>query len=245
MSVTRRISITALMTAIVCVLTMSFQLYIPETRGYFNFGEIGVYISGLLFGPVVGGIAGGLGSAMADIFTGYFWYAPGTLIIKGFEGFIVGFSYNLFRKFVFKRNFKNLVISSLITLFIFLSFMYVGLMYYSGFSEAYFGFPIFGYGSINFNLPNLFWIFSSITIFLLFAYFFVKIDLQHILVILSCLIGGFIMIFGYFLYQFYVLSYGWIALVEIPFNFMQMLIGLIVSFTIYVNIKKRGISIGI
>ncbi|MEM0084265.1 MAG: ECF transporter S component [Candidatus Methanomethylicia archaeon] len=244
MSLARRISIMGFMTALVCVLTMTFQLYIYETHGYFNFGEIGVYISALLFGPIVGGVAGGLGSALADIFTGYFWYAPGTLVIKGLEGFIVGLLNCLFRRFRFKRDFKSLVLFSSITILIFLSFMYMGLMYYSGPSEIYFGIPNFGYSSLIFSLPNIFWIFSSVFVFILFIYVYVRIDVRYFASALSCIIGGLTMILGYFLYEFYVLSYGWAALIEVPFNFMQMLIGLIVSSIVYVGIEKRGVFIG-
>ncbi|MDO8124404.1 MAG: ECF transporter S component, partial [Candidatus Hermodarchaeota archaeon] len=48
------ISITALMAALVAVLTMAFQIYVPATTGYFNLGEVGVFISAILFGPIVG-----------------------------------------------------------------------------------------------------------------------------------------------------------------------------------------------
>ena len=43
-----------------------------------------------MFGPIPGMIAGGIGSALADILTGYSYWALFTLIIKGFEGYIVG-----------------------------------------------------------------------------------------------------------------------------------------------------------
>ena len=42
-------------------------------------------------GPVVGAFAGGVGSMIADIALGYTHYAPATLVIKGVEGFIVGY----------------------------------------------------------------------------------------------------------------------------------------------------------
>ena len=43
-----------------------------------------------MFGRFVGGLAGGIGSAIADIITGYGYFAPYTLIIKGLEGFLAG-----------------------------------------------------------------------------------------------------------------------------------------------------------
>ena len=44
----------------------------------------------LVFGWRIGGIAGGVGSALADALGGYFIWAPWTLIIKGIEGILVG-----------------------------------------------------------------------------------------------------------------------------------------------------------
>ena len=64
---------------------------IPATSGYFNIGETAVYIAALVFGPWVGGLAGGVGAMLSDIYLGFGLYAPGTLVIKGVEGIIVGF----------------------------------------------------------------------------------------------------------------------------------------------------------
>ena len=44
----------------------------------------------LVFGWRIGGLAGGVGSALADVLGGYFLWAPWTLIIKGVEGVLVG-----------------------------------------------------------------------------------------------------------------------------------------------------------
>jgi uncharacterized membrane protein len=49
-----------------------------------------IFLASILFGPQVGLIAGGLGSALADLLAGYAQYAPITLIVKGLEGWIVG-----------------------------------------------------------------------------------------------------------------------------------------------------------
>jgi len=69
---------------------MLVQIPVPPTRGYLNFGDIMVFTSALLFGRFVGGLAGGIGSATADIVAGYGYFAPYTLIIKGLEGFLAG-----------------------------------------------------------------------------------------------------------------------------------------------------------
>ena len=63
---------------------------IPVGLGYLNFGEIIIYTAAFLFGGIVGGLAGGIGAAAADIILGWAYYAPITLIVKGLEGFVVG-----------------------------------------------------------------------------------------------------------------------------------------------------------
>ena len=76
--------------AFTCVVTMVIAFPIPATNGFINIGDAVVMITGLMFGPIIGGIAGGIGSSLADLFLGFTIYAPATLIIKGLEGFFVG-----------------------------------------------------------------------------------------------------------------------------------------------------------
>lgn len=85
------ISIIAIFTALIFVVTYWIQIPIPATGGYINIGDIAVMFTALLFGPIIGGITGGMGPMIADIFSGpYIIYAPGTLIIKAIEGFLIG-----------------------------------------------------------------------------------------------------------------------------------------------------------
>ncbi|HTY76099.1 MAG TPA: ECF transporter S component [Candidatus Nanoarchaeia archaeon] len=89
--VTVIIALSGVMAALVAVATFIIQIYVPATGGYINFGDIMIFVSALMFGPLVGGIAGGVGSALSDVLSGYaFTYAPFTLVIKGFEGAIAG-----------------------------------------------------------------------------------------------------------------------------------------------------------
>ncbi len=87
---TKKIVINGLMIALVCLATMTIQIPIPGTQGYVNVGDSVIFISSILFGPFTGMIAGGVGSALADILSGYSHWALFTLIIKGLEGYIVG-----------------------------------------------------------------------------------------------------------------------------------------------------------
>ena len=91
---TLQISMIGIFTALNFAITFWLQIPIPATGGYINIGDVAVMFTALLFGPIIGGIAGGLGPMLADIFTPYVIYAPATLVIKGIEGFLIGFISN-------------------------------------------------------------------------------------------------------------------------------------------------------
>jgi uncharacterized membrane protein len=84
------ITVTAVFTALVFLSTYLFQIPIPATQGYFNLGDIMIFITALTFGPTVGGFAGGVGSFLSDFIGGFGTFAPFTLIIKGLEGYVAG-----------------------------------------------------------------------------------------------------------------------------------------------------------
>jgi uncharacterized membrane protein len=86
----RDLAATAVFIALAFVVTRYTVIPIPQTKGYFNLGEVVIYIAALIFGPAVGAVAGGVGSALADLAGGYLQFAPLTLVIKGVEGFLVG-----------------------------------------------------------------------------------------------------------------------------------------------------------
>jgi len=88
-----QIAAAAVFASLVFVTTYLFTINIPATSGYFNFGEAIIYVASILFGPIAGGLAGGIGAATSDVLLGYAVFAPGTLVIKIIEGLIVGFLY--------------------------------------------------------------------------------------------------------------------------------------------------------
>jgi uncharacterized membrane protein len=83
-----QLSLVTIMTALVTVGTLILRIPNPM-GGYFNVGDVMIFVSALTFGPLVGGFAGGVGSAIADMI-GFPLFAIPTLIIKGLEGFIAG-----------------------------------------------------------------------------------------------------------------------------------------------------------
>ena len=72
--------ITAVFMALTCIATMIIQIPIP--LGYAHLGDSVILICTFFFGPAAGALAGGIGSAMADILSGYAVWALPTLLIK-------------------------------------------------------------------------------------------------------------------------------------------------------------------
>lgn len=96
-SKTKRIVITALMAAMVCVATMIIKIPSPM-KGYLNIGDCIVLLCGWLLSPSYGFVAAGLGSALADMFSGYITYAPATFLIKGSMALIAFACFKLMNK---------------------------------------------------------------------------------------------------------------------------------------------------
>ena len=94
---TKRIVITALMAAMVCVATMIIKIPSP-LKGYLNIGDCIVLLCGWLITPGYGFVAAGLGSALADVFSGYITYAPATFLIKGSMALIAFACFKLMNK---------------------------------------------------------------------------------------------------------------------------------------------------
>lgn len=85
-----QVALSGVMAALVALATFIVQIPIPATKGYLNFGDIMIFVSSLAFGPIVGGLAGSIGSAISDVASGYGPFAPFTFLIKGAEGIIAG-----------------------------------------------------------------------------------------------------------------------------------------------------------
>lgn len=158
---TRELAASAIMGALVAVTTMLIQIPIPATEGFFNIGDAMVMVAALTFGPIVGAMAGGIGSALADFIGGWYIWVPFTLVIKGIEGFLAGY--------ILRINEGNNGISRLV---------------------------------------------------------------------LAWLVGGLEMVGGYFLVQVYMYGFN-AALVEVPFNFVQMAAGGLVGIPVTLALRKR------
>ena len=85
----RKMSLIALMGALVFVLTAIPRIPVPATGGYVHLGDAGITFAAYAFGPWVAMFAGGMGTAMADML-GFPQWALFSLIVHGSQGFVMG-----------------------------------------------------------------------------------------------------------------------------------------------------------
>ena len=79
---TQKIIFSSMLAALTCVATMVIKIPSPLS-GYLNLGDCIVLLSGWLMSPLYGFMAAAIGSALADILSGFMVYAPITFLIKG------------------------------------------------------------------------------------------------------------------------------------------------------------------
>jgi len=221
------ISYSALMTTLVFISTVIVSVYIQATAGFFNIGEFGVYLAALTGGPIVGAIAGGLGSALADIYLGYTHYAPITLVVKGLEGLVVGLLVERLRRARVSRPVGILLMggsSLMITL--------IGIQFYVGRAEL----TILG-STMEVEFSQLIWPIVSLLLLGWGLYLYLRRP-ERAVEVAAILVGGMVMVIGYFTAQYTILGYGPGAYVEMPFNIMQVLIGMTLALPIYERIGR-------
>jgi len=83
--------ITVSFVVVIMIITMFIRIPLPS-GGYFNFGDVAIVFAGLLLGRKGGFLAGGIGSALADILGGFAIFSPLTFVAKGIEGLLSGFA---------------------------------------------------------------------------------------------------------------------------------------------------------
>ena len=94
MKQTQKMVLAALFAAFCCVATMVIKFTPPGTLGYIHLGDALVLLSGIVLGPIYGGLAAGIGSMMADILSGYAMWAPGTFLIKAICAILAGWMFS-------------------------------------------------------------------------------------------------------------------------------------------------------
>ena len=83
-----RISLIAITTAIVAVFTIAIRVPTP-VGGYVSLCDVAVVFVSATFGPVTGFIAGGVGTAIADLAGGFGQWAPVSFVVHGLEALLI------------------------------------------------------------------------------------------------------------------------------------------------------------
>lgn len=125
---TRKIVLTALVAALTCVATMIIKIPSP-LKGYVNLGDCMVLTAGWLLTAPYGFAAAAIGSALADVLSGYLIYAPATFLIKGIMALIAFYLYKISNKKT--GNILAQIISGIMaeTLMVFGYFVFEGFLY--------------------------------------------------------------------------------------------------------------------
>lgn len=97
-SLSFKIASLAVLTALTAVFTYAVRIPVAPTRGYLNLGDVAVYFSAFAFGPVTALVSGGLGTALADLLSGYAQWAPISLVIHGLQGLAAGLILRAFQR---------------------------------------------------------------------------------------------------------------------------------------------------
>ena len=135
---TKDIVIAAMLAALTCVATMIIKIPSP-LKGYLNLGDCVVLLAGWMLSPVYGFLAAGLGSALADLFSGYLVYAPATFVIKGLMTLAAHYGFKMLHKKI-----GNLP-SRIVTGFLAEIIMILGYFVFEGF--------LYGFGPSVVNIP--------------------------------------------------------------------------------------------
>jgi uncharacterized membrane protein len=222
-NLTLKIVLTAVFTALVAVATVVLVISLPAAGGFFNLGETMLYIAALLLGPVSGGIAGGVGAMLGDLILGYPLYAPATIAIKFLEGFVVGFLFNKFKKGMTEESLH----SGKTTMRILQGGFLIGA-------------AVIIVGVNVDPIDAIFWVLVGSlfigTAFVSIAY--KKVPIYYM--IISMVVGGVIMVVGYFLYSTFVLQYAG-AYVNMPFDTLQSLVGIVIAVPVYQALLKADV----
>jgi len=259
----RQIAMTASFIALVFLATSLFYIPLVSSTGFFNIGEAFVYIAALIGGPIVGALAGGIGAAMADMVLGYGYFAPATLVLKGLEGFTVGFIYRASKNMDQKLRY---IVLGIVSIFLIAFSAFVTTPVLNGVAESSTIEIIFRfldpslflqhildpavedtYQIITLSIPGI--LIILLAIFLCIFMWVIEYKMgEKGQMILSCLLAGPIIVIGYFLYEVFILTLSpdpavafQLALTEVPFNIAQVIFGTAIAIPIVSYLRELGI----
>lgn len=229
----------AVFTVLVYAATIALQVYQPTTGGYFNVGESMIYLAAIVSTPLVAGVAGGVGAALADLSTGYAIFAPGTLVIKFIEGYVAG---------ILVRRLKRLhgLLPAVVTVLVyFVVFTFISATLWSGGiyvgTEQWLGFTLSPpYVEVAVSV----WIALAIALTVL-MFVILRKRYSSTGEVAALAVSGSLMVLGYFLYEYFVSNpltgrEPIAAILEVPVNIGQVIAGLTIAIPIVGWLRKAG-----
>jgi uncharacterized membrane protein len=229
-------------TVVTFLATVILAVEVPATGGYFNLGEAAIYsIAFIASTPLVAGVAAGLGPAIADIVLGYGYFAPGTLIIKFAEGYVVAYLAGRLRRGELPGWAKvggpllALAIAAVLVAGMALKGLGGGFGAAATLTKASLLGVEVPLPSISLQLPGAVWLVIAAAVAALGLIPLVARTRPYIV---APAVGGVIMVTGYFLYEFFITNplvlgrdpFG--AFFEIPVNVGQVAAGIVLSYPV-------------
>ncbi len=107
----RKIVTSALFVSLIVVATAFIKIPLA-TFGYVHLGDAFIFLACFVLKPKHSVVVGALGSALADLFLGYFIYIPATLVVKALVALV--FSLTVYYKTSFLRQVLAVAICSVV-----------------------------------------------------------------------------------------------------------------------------------
>jgi uncharacterized membrane protein len=244
-----KLVMTGLMTALVLVVTAIFPIPVPFSNGYIHLGDSMIFLAVIILGWKSGAFAAAVGSALADIYLGFAYWAPWTFVIKGGMAFILGFIVYQAAKSKF-----GFGISSFVTIAFWLGFNFLvrvlinygtrhgtagnmdALMEESGTSNA------LELGEFIGRIEGWLMV-GALTIPLLLIIISVYVSRsKHISLPLSQILGmagsGIFMVFGYYVSGGLIYGNFTMAAFAMPFNILQFVVGFVIAVLVSTALAK-------
>ncbi|MFA5537334.1 MAG: ECF transporter S component [Bacillota bacterium] len=246
----RNLTYGSLTIALVLVTTFAIKIPIPFTQGYIHPGDSMIFITAILFGWRFGALAGGIGSAMADLLGGYAHWAIPTLIIKAIMGGLVGWVGHDLLKLKKHHLFSSLLTAGAIIAWVGFNFGIQAFLTKAMLSETSLELT----KSLELTQEELilliqktnFWLsITAIAIpigIIILAYYLKKWDknLFNPVQLLGMFMAGLWMVVGYYLAGSFIYGSFIVPILSIPANIVQFIGGLVIAYLILIPLKKIG-----
>ncbi len=226
---------TAVYTAITFLATVLLVVETPATGGYFNLGEAAIYSIAFLTSPLVAGVAGGLGPAIADVVLGFGYYAPGTFAIKFAEGYLVS---TLARRAGRGLRAAAAALAVVAAMALALVVAVAAPTGEAGVQVYWTPTRLFGVEvpvpTVSVTLPS--WVWYLLAALILVVALAGVVERRGLLLPITA--GGMVMVTGYFLYEFLYVNPivlgrdPWGAVFEVPVNIGQVVAGALLSYPV-------------